>query len=88
MKIEIYSRPDCGQCTMAKNLLKQKCIDFDELILDGAKVTVEALKSRVEESNSSKPVSMLPQIFINDVHIGSFSDLRTFVNNGEFSCSI
>jgi glutaredoxin 3 len=87
MKIEVYSRENCGQCVMAKNLLKQRCLDFDELILDNATITVDDLKSRVAETNSSKPVAMLPQIFINGEHLGSFNDLRAFVNSNQLSCA-
>lgn len=88
MKIEVYSRENCGQCVMAKNLLKQKCIEFDELILDNIAVTVEDLKNRVNESNSNKPASMLPQIFVDGQHLGSFNDLRTYVLSHELSCPI
>lgn len=87
MKIEVYSRDNCSQCVMAKNLLKQRCLEFDELILDNIDVTVDDLKTRVIDSKSSKPVAMLPQIFVDGQHLGSFNDLRTFVINNEFSCA-
>lgn len=88
MKIEVYSRENCSQCVMAKNLLKQRCMDFDELILDNTTVTVDDLKSRVLESNSAKPVAMLPQIFVDGQHLGSFNDLRAYILTNEITCSI
>jgi glutaredoxin len=87
MKIEVYSRESCGQCIMAKNLLKQKCLDFEELMLDNSTITVDDLKTRVNESKSSKPVAMLPQIFVDGEHLGSFNDLRAFINLNEFTCA-
>lgn len=87
MKIEVYSRENCGQCVMAKNLLKQKCVEFDELLLD-KNVTVEELKTRVVESNSSKPVAMLPQIFVDGQHLGSFNDLRSFILEQQINCEV
>lgn len=86
MKIEIYSRENCGQCVQAKNFLKSKCVEFEEKILDEVHYTVNDLKERVKATQSSKPVAMLPQIFVDEEHLGSFNDLRTFINDQSLGC--
>jgi glutaredoxin 3 len=88
MKIEIYSRENCPQCTVAKNIMKSKCVEYNEIILDNQTVTVEDLKARISQSESSKPASMLPQIFVDDAHLGSVNDLREFIKSNELGCLV
>lgn len=68
-KIEIYTWTYCPFCIRAKALLEQKGVEFTEYCIDGdaearAKMTVRA------QGRSS-----LPQIFIDDRHIGGCDDL-------------
>ncbi len=68
-KVEIYTGNLCGFCTAAKRLLKQKGAGFAE-----TNVHSEPSK-RAEMTQRSNGGRTVPQIFINDIHIGGCDDL-------------
>ena len=77
MKIDIFTSPLCGFCTVAKNLLIKKGVDFDEYDV----VKEPSLKPvMIERANGSKTV---PQIFINQQHIGGWEQLYGLDQNGK-----
>ena len=77
MEIDIYTSALCGFCTVAKNLLIRKGVDFNEY--DVLKDT--SLKPiMIERANGSKTV---PQIFINQQHIGGWEQLFGLDQNGK-----
>ena len=77
MEIDIYTSSLCGFCTVAKNLLIRKGVDFNEY--DVLKDT--SLKPiMIERANGSKTV---PQIFINQQHIGGWEQLFGLDQNGK-----
>ena len=76
MEIDIYTSPLCGYCTIAKKLLIEKGVDFNEFDI----LKNPSLKSpMVERSNGSKTV---PQIFINTQYIGGLEQLVELDQNG------
>ena len=77
MKIDIYTSPLCGFCTVAKNLLTQKGVEFNEYDV----LKEPSLKPiMIERANGSKTV---PQIFINQQHIGGWEQLVGLDQNGK-----
>ena len=68
-KIEIYTSRLCGFCARAKSLLEQKGLEYEEIDVDGTPGQKELMVNR---ANGAQTV---PQIFINDVHIGGCDDL-------------
>ena len=76
MEIDIYTSPLCGFCTVAKNLLFKKGLGFNEYDV----LKDPSLKSiMIERANGSKTV---PQIFINEHHIGGWEQLIGLDKNG------
>jgi len=76
MEIDIYTSTLCGFCTIAKNLLIKKGLDFNEYDV----LKDPSLKSiMIERANGSKTV---PQIFINEHHIGGWEQLIGLDKNG------
>lgn len=67
-KIEIYTRPGCGYCTHAKRLLASKNLVFTEYDVYRHQHHDSTLRSRTHNRS-------YPQIFINDLSVGSFEDL-------------
>lgn len=68
-KVEIYTWRFCPFCIRAKELLKSKGVDFSEYSIDGD----EAARSQMaQRANGRRSV---PQIFINDRHVGGCDDL-------------
>lgn len=75
--VEIYTSPLCGYCHAAKRLLTSKNVSFVE-------VDVAAEPDRraemMQRANGGRTV---PQIFINDVHVGGSDDLHLLERNGK-----
>lgn len=67
--VEIYTWSSCPFCIRAKRLLDQKGIDYTEYCIDGD----EAARSEMSERANGR--RSLPQIFINDHHVGGCDDL-------------
>ncbi|WP_353931515.1 glutaredoxin 3 [Okeanomitos corallinicola TIOX110] len=68
-KVEIYTWTTCPFCIRAKNLLLNKGIDFLEYNIDGDEVARNKMAQRANGKRS------VPQIFINDDHIGGCDDM-------------
>jgi glutaredoxin 3 len=73
MNVEIYSTPSCGNCNIAKNLLKAKGINFSEY-----SVGVDVQKSEIE-SRVGGPVRSVPVVFIDDRFVGGLQELRASI---------
>jgi glutaredoxin 3 len=67
-KVEVYCTLSCGYCARAIRLLDNKGVEYQLLRLDQN----PALREEME--NRSKRTSV-PQIFIDDVHVGGFDDM-------------
>ena len=76
-KIEMYSTAVCPYCTAAKNLLKSKGLAWSETRIDTDPVAFDAMRTR---SGGRRTV---PQIFINDQHVGGFDDLVAADRSGK-----
>lgn len=70
MVAEIYSTPTCGQCVMAKGMLKAKDIPFTEYTV-GKDVEKATLEERI-----GSPIRSVPQIFLDDEYVGGLQELR------------
>lgn len=69
MKITIYSKSGCTLCDQAKNLLKSKDMEYEEINLDDP----------VRRSNfmTAYPnTRQMPQIWVGDQHVGGFAGLK------------
>jgi len=76
-EVVIYSRPYCGYCDLAKNLLEQKGVAFSE-------IDVHHDQSRMSEMIDRSGGQMtLPQIFVGDRHVGGFTDLASLERRGQ-----
>lgn len=69
-KIEVYSGPHCPYCVRAKNLLARKGASFSEY---DVKADADKMQEMLARSNGRRTI---PQIFINDQHIGGSDDLH------------
>lgn len=76
-KVEIYTWSTCPFCIRAKRLLKQKQVDFIEYCIDGDS------EARMKMANRANGRTSLPQIFIDDYHVGGCDDLYEINGTGE-----
>jgi glutaredoxin 3 len=77
-KVEVYTTASCAYCTAAKMLLKQKGLDYAEIRVD------TDIASRDEMLRRSHRRTV-PQIFINDAHIGGYEDLVAAASSGKLA---
>ncbi|HET6804580.1 MAG TPA: glutaredoxin 3 [Frateuria sp.] len=68
-KIEVYSTAVCPYCVAAKNLLKSKGLQWNEVRVDADPAQRDLMLQR---SGGRRTV---PQIFVNDQHVGGYDDL-------------
>lgn len=76
-KVEIYTWRTCPFCIRAKNLLARKGVDFIEYGIDGD----EAARSQMQRRANGRRT--LPQIFINEHHIGGCDDIYALDSQGK-----
>lgn len=76
-KIEIYTKFMCPYCTRAARLLSSKGVEFEDIdiTLDGPR--------RVEMIRRANGRTTVPQIFINDQHVGGSDDLAALEAAGK-----
>lgn len=67
-KVEIYTTERCPYCVQAKQLLNQKQVTYQEIRID---LHPEKADEMIARSNRKT----VPQIFINDHHVGGCDDL-------------
>ncbi len=75
--VEIYTWQTCPFCIRAKMLLWWKGVDFQEYKIDGDGA---ARVKMAERANGRRSV---PQIFINDDHIGGCDELYALDGQGQ-----
>ena len=75
-KVEIYTWRTCPFCIRAKALLKRKGVDFTEYAIDGDEAARDQMTDRAHGGRT------LPQIFINDQHIGGCDDIHQLDTQG------
>ncbi len=76
-KIEVYSGDYCPYCMRAKALLKQRKLEFIEYNVQNEP------EKRVEMAERAPGARSIPQIFINDKHVGGCDDLHALDRKGE-----
>jgi glutaredoxin 3 len=76
-RVEIYSTMFCPFCSRAKQLLQAKGADFDEV-----DVTMSPGRRREMMERAAGQYSV-PQIFIDDAHIGGCDDLYALETAGK-----
>ena len=74
--VMIYSTLLCPYCDRAKHLLRRKGVDYQEVRVD-----LDAEQMRLMMQRSQRRT--VPQIFIDDYHVGGYDDLATLEARGE-----
>ena len=75
--VEIYTSPLCGFCHAAKRLLKQKGVSFSEIDVFR---NPDRKPEMIQRANGGRTV---PQIFIDDAHVGGCDDLYALERSGK-----
>lgn len=75
-ELVMYTQMLCGYCAAARNLLRSKGVDFTEI-----NVTMNADRRREMIARSGRRT--VPQIFVNDRHIGGYDDMAELDRRNE-----
>ncbi|HEY8683732.1 MAG TPA: glutaredoxin 3 [Rhodanobacter sp.] len=78
-KIEVYSTAVCPYCVAAKNLLKSKGLEWIEVRIDTDAAQRDAMLARSGGRRS------VPQIFVNEQHVGGYDDLVAADRSGRLT---
>jgi glutaredoxin 3 len=75
-RVEIYTKIFCSYCARAKRLLGDKGVDYEEydITLGGPR--------RAEMIQRAEGRTTVPQIFIDDAHVGGSDDLHALEADG------
>ena len=77
-KVLAYTVDYCPYCKKAKALLKEKGVDFEDVDITANE---DAMRKKIAEISGGK--TTVPQIFINGVHIGGYTDLKALNDSGK-----
>ena len=73
----MYTGPLCNFCDAAKRLLLRNNLEFNEIDISTKDGLIDEM---IKKANGRKTI---PQIFINDHHVGGYEELRALEKNGE-----
>jgi len=77
-KVLTYTVDYCPYCKKAKALLKEKGVDFEDI-----DITDNEDEMRIKLGEMTGGRTTVPQIFINKVHIGGYTDLKALDDAGK-----
>ena len=78
VSVKVYTTPICPYCSNAKQLLKTKGVDYEEIGMHD--ISREERQALMQKTNNYRTV---PQIFIGERHVGGFDDLSLLDRAGE-----
>jgi len=76
-KVLIYTGPMCNYCSAAKHLLNKKKVSYEEIDIGYDE------KRREEMLKKSNGAKTIPQIFIEEKHIGGYVELKALEVQGK-----
>jgi len=81
MEVVVYSKSNCPFCIRAKEWFKTHGITYTENVLDDEEQRLafyqklNGVQEQITKGSESRPVNSVPQIFIDDKHIGGYDQL-------------
>lgn len=76
-RITLYSSAICPYCIAAKNFLKSRGLEWEEVRIDLDPAQREKMVSLAKRTS-------VPQIFVGDVHVGGYDDMMALHRAGKF----
>jgi glutaredoxin 3 len=74
--ITLYTSAMCGYCVAAKNFLKSRGLQWDEVRIDLDPAERERMMARARRTS-------VPQIFIGQTHVGGYDDMMALHRAGK-----
>ena len=74
-RVRMYTTQWCGYCAAARELLRSKGVDFEDIDVDSD----PAKRTEMQDLSGGRTV---PQVFINDEPVGGYSDIAALDQQG------
>ena len=78
VSVKVYTTPICSYCSKAKQLLKNKGVEYEEIGMHD--ISSDERRALMQKTNNYRTV---PQIFIGDTFVGGFDELNQFNQQGK-----
>ncbi len=78
MVVEIFGRPGCPFCVRAHRIAEQLQTKRDDFTYSYIDINVAGLTKADLEKRAGKPVTTVPQIFIDQKHIGGCTEFEAY----------
>ena len=78
MFVEIFGRPGCPYCVRAKQIAEQLTEERDDFEFRYVDINVAGLTKDDLAAQAGKPVTTVPQIFLDEQHIGGCTDFEAY----------
>lgn len=78
MFVAIYGRPGCPYCVRAVQLAEQLSEQRDDFTFSYTDIQAEGISKDDLSAMAGKPVSTVPQIFLDEQHIGGCTDFEAY----------
>lgn len=75
-KVLMYTTAYCPYCVAARNLLDARSVEYTDLAVDGN----PELRAEMSRLSNARTV---PQIWINDAHVGGYTELAALERSGK-----
>src|SRR5690606_36626365 len=79
--ITLYTSAICGYCVAAKNFLRSRGLEWEEVRIDLDPAERERMVARTRRST-------VPQIFVGEVHVGGYDDMMALHRAGKFDAML
>ncbi len=76
----MYTMSTCSYCKLAKELLSEYGVTPEEIVINADPTKLQELITEMQEKTGLRTV---PQIFINDHHVGGYDNLKALHDSGE-----
>ena len=74
----IFGRPGCPFCVRAKEVAEQLKADRDDFYYRYVDIHEEGITKADLEKTVGKPVHTVPQIFVDETHVGGFTEFEAY----------
>ncbi|PYE34422.1 glutaredoxin 1 [Idiomarina fontislapidosi] len=74
----IFGRPGCPFCVRAKDVAEQLKADRDDFDYRYVDIHEEGITKADLEKTVGKPVHTVPQIFVDETHVGGFTEFEAY----------
>lgn len=81
MQVKIYGRPHCPYCEKAKVLAEELTHTLADFQYEYIDILQAGLDKEALSQMAGKTVNTVPQIFMDDVHIGGYTDFASLTKS-------